>query len=245
MQVPTGMTATISAHYLRLQQELHRNPGYGTASFSYAPLVKEVMGVGHFRSLSDYGAGKKNLWTALNQLGLTDVDYFPYDPVFPEYGRPKSADLVCCIDVLEHIEPELLDNVLNDLESITSNVGLFTIHTGPAVKTLPDGRNAHLIQEPSAWWLPKLSRRFEIRHLQTAEQGFWVIVEPLGGQGSTALSAAQMTRLASMGPESYGHRRTFFPKRLAAKLGMMPVVRRIAKSVLTSAQYELLRGKLK
>jgi hypothetical protein len=52
---------------------------------------------------------------------------------------------------------------------------------GPAGKTLPDGRNAHLIQKPSSWWLPKLSAHFDVLHLETHDmmgRGFWVIVEP-------------------------------------------------------------------
>ncbi len=87
------------------------------------------------------------------------------------------ADLVCCIDVLEHIEPLYLDAVLADLRRITVNVGMFTIHTGPAMKTLTDGRNAHLIQKPSSWWLPKLCERFEITHLRDIGVGFWVLAE--------------------------------------------------------------------
>ena len=57
-------------------------------------------------------------------------------------------------------------------------VGFFTIHTGPAGKVLADGRNAHLIQQPSSWWLPKLCERFEIDHLQRTKGGFAVIVSP-------------------------------------------------------------------
>jgi hypothetical protein len=45
-------------------------------------------------------------------------------------------------------------------------VAFITIHTGPAMKHLPDGRNAHLTQEPIEWWLPKLTDRFDIQTLQ-------------------------------------------------------------------------------
>jgi hypothetical protein len=114
----------------------------------------------------------------MTELGRAEFDYFPYDPAFPDYGSPKPADLVCCIDVLEHIEMPFLDAVLDDLGKIMSRVGLLTIHTGPAIKTLSDGRNAHLIQEPSSWWLPRLCERFEIAHLQRVPNGFWVLVEP-------------------------------------------------------------------
>ena len=70
-----------------------------------------------------------------------------------------------------------LDAVLEDLGRITKRVGFFTINTGPAFKTLPDGRNAHLIQKPTSWWLPRLCEHFEIAHLQGEPQGFWVVTE--------------------------------------------------------------------
>jgi hypothetical protein len=169
---------TISPDYLVQQKALHENPNYGVASLSFAPIVKQVIEHFKVRSISDYGAGKKNLLIGLRDLGTTAFDYFPYDPAFPEYGDPKPADLVCCIDVLEHIEEAFLDRVLDELRAITVSRGFYSIHCGAAVKHLPDGRNAHLIQQPSSWWLPRLCQRFEISHLESAPGGFWILVMP-------------------------------------------------------------------
>jgi len=168
----------ITEAYLRQQRELHKNPNYGVASLTYAPLVLQIVRDSQARSISDYGAGKCNLQKKLQELGAGSFEYFPYDPAFPEYGAPRPADLVCCIDVLEHIEPECLENVIGELAGIVRKLGFFTIHTGPAMKVLDDGRNAHLIQRPASWWLPMLCKHFEIVHLQRAPGGFWVLVAP-------------------------------------------------------------------
>ena len=175
------MAQTISENYLEQQRTLHRNPNYGVASLSFAPIVADLMRQTGCQSVSDYGAGKKRLLEGLRQSGVEPQHYLPYDPVFPEYGSPQPADLVCCIDVLEHIEPELLDNVIADLSKITAKLGFFSIHMGPAAKTLNDGRNAHLIQKPSSWWLKKLTNHFEIHHLQSHQMmgpGIWMVVGP-------------------------------------------------------------------
>lgn len=147
------------------------------ASLSFAPFVRQLIANAKIASLSDYGAGKQNLSKALEAEGVR-VDYHPYDPAFPQYGPARSADLVCCIDVLEHIEPEFLDNVLDELRNLAARLGFFSIHTGPAIRLLADGRNAHLIQKPWSWWLPKLCQRFEVEHLQKVQGGFFVIVSP-------------------------------------------------------------------
>jgi hypothetical protein len=52
---------------------------------------------------------------------------------------------------------------------------------GPAEKVLADGRNAHLIQKPSSWWLPRITRYFEVVELQSHElagSGIWLLVKP-------------------------------------------------------------------
>ena len=172
--------STISSEYLAQQKILHQNPDYGVASLSFAPIVADFIRQTGVQSVSDYGAGKKNLLLGLQRDGIKNIEYYPFDPAFEEYGEPKAADLVCCIDVLEHIEPDKLENVLLELSKITVNFGFFSIHMGPAAKILSDGRNAHLIQKPSSWWLPKLTMYFEILHLQSHRMmgdGIWLIVK--------------------------------------------------------------------
>lgn len=175
-----NMRKTISENYLEMQKTLHENDNYGVASLAFAPIVADLCRQINIRSISDYGAGKKRLEEGLIKSGIKLENYYPYDPAFPEYGEPKTADLVCCIDVLEHVEPDMLNAVLEELASITSSYGFFSIHMGPAGKILADGRNAHLIQEESSWWLPKLCSHFNILQLMThglMGRGFWVVVE--------------------------------------------------------------------
>jgi hypothetical protein len=168
----------ISEEYRRMQQELHRNPDYGVASVGYAPLVAEILQQVGARELLDYGAGKGRLGQTLRQHIKAPLTIHHYDPAVPEWSAPPApCRFVACIDVLEHIEPQLLDNVLDDLRRVTAGVGVFTVHTGAAVKVLPDGRNAHLTQQPPDWWLPRLMQRFELVQFGRMPQGFFVGVE--------------------------------------------------------------------
>lgn len=66
----------------------------------------------------------------MEKNGISPYEYYPFDPVFEEYGEPRPADLVCCIDVLENIDPEKLESVLLELSKITLNFGFFSIHMG-------------------------------------------------------------------------------------------------------------------
>jgi hypothetical protein len=170
----------ISESYLQQQQLLHHNPVYGIASLHFAPLVAAVVRAAKPTSLCDYGAGKMLLLPALQAEGVSVPEYLPYDPAFPQYGEAVPADLVCCIDVLEHIEPEYLDAVLRHLASLTKKCAFLTVHTGPAKKTLSDGRNAHLIVEPISWWTSSLARYFEIVTWEQGEQpeAYWILATP-------------------------------------------------------------------
>ena len=170
--------ALITEDYRRMQQELHRNPDYGVASVEYAPLVAKVMEASGSTEILDYGAGKGRLGQTLEDMYENPLTIHHYDPAIPEWSDPpEPCRLVACIDVLEHIEPDLLDNVLDDLKRVTAGVGVFTVHTGAAVKVLSDGRNAHLTQRPPSWWLPKFMERFEMNTFCRTNTGFYVIVE--------------------------------------------------------------------
>lgn len=168
----------ISEAYRRMQQELHQNPNYGVASVHYAPLVAQLLETTRDSELLDYGAGKGRLGQTLRQIVKRPLTIHHYDPAIPEWSVPPApCRFVACIDVLEHIEPALIDNVLDDLRRVVTGVFICTVHTQPAVKVLSDGRNAHLIQQPASWWLPKFLDRFELGSFTRMEMGFWTILE--------------------------------------------------------------------
>lgn len=170
--------ALISEVYRTMQQTLHEDPSYGIASVVYAPLVGQAVDAFGANELLDYGAGKGRLGHALREHVKRPLTIHHYDPAIPAWSAPpQPCAFVACVDVLEHIEPALLDNVLDDLKRVVTAVGMFTVHTGAAKKVLPDGRNAHLIQQPPAWWLPKIFTRFELVTFDRTPAGFWVVVD--------------------------------------------------------------------
>lgn len=163
----------ISADYARLNADLHRtNPNYGASSARHAGIIRSTAERYGCKSVLDYGCGKGALKPA---LGFS-LDVREYDPAIEgKDQRPDPADLVVCTDVLEHIEPECIDAVLNDLKRVTAKAGFFIVSTVPSKKTLADGRNAHLLVRPYDWWLPELMKRFRLDYYQNAGNGFVVI----------------------------------------------------------------------
>lgn len=166
----------LSPEYKKQLSQLHaEKEDFGTSSAMYAPIVKNIIKDFSPKQMLDYGCGKMALKEA---LGVVE-GYIPYDPAIEGLdATPLPADLVVCTDVLEHVEPEYLDSVLNDLKRVTRRVGFFVVHTGQALNHLPDGRNAHLIQEPPAWWLPKILSRWNLHSFQRMTNGFFVVVTP-------------------------------------------------------------------
>lgn len=179
----------ISDQYRQQNQLLHESRAdYGAlAGQKWGQLVVQLAQNLQSWSILDYGCGKGSLGQFLRNyardynipLGLQE-----YDPGFP--GReepPEPADLVCCLDVLEHVEPDCLEAVLDDLARLTRRTLFAVVATRPAMKSLPDGRNSHLIQEPALFWLPKLNHRFVIAAFNNLgeDNEFLVYCEPRQG----------------------------------------------------------------
>lgn len=168
----------ISEDYRAQQKKLHENPDYGVASTHFAPVISKVCEQYEVKELLDYGCGKARLMKSLTVKHPMQIQL--YDPAIPEWSDiPEPSEMVACVDVLEHIEPSKLNHVLEDLQRVTTRIGFFSVSTVPAVKTLPDGRNAHLIIEDSNWWLPKFISRWDIHVMQKLPDGFFVLVMPL------------------------------------------------------------------
>jgi 2-polyprenyl-3-methyl-5-hydroxy-6-metoxy-1,4-benzoquinol methylase len=170
----------ITEPYRELNAALHvSNPAYGTSGGKWAGKVHRLARQYEARSVLDYGCGRGTLRDTLLKI----ADGWPaiylcaeYDPAIEgKDARPNRADLVVCGDVLEHIEPECLYAVLDDIRDLARKGVLLIVATVPASKTLADGRNTHLIVEPAEWWFPKLALRWRIKEFQD-RNGYFVCV---------------------------------------------------------------------
>lgn len=168
----------ISDEYRELNSKLHETrEDYGRLGSRWAPLVMALCANEGTMDVLDYGCGKGTLNLSL-PFGV-----HCYDPAVPKFSAtPKPADIVVCTDVAEHIEPDCLDDVLDDLQRVTGKVLVLNVATRPAVKTLADGRNAHLIVEQWEWWRPHIEKRWRLRDIEVQKGEFTAILEPKGAR---------------------------------------------------------------
>ena len=175
----------ISPEYRAIQEKAH-NDGrhYGIQGHLFAGHVQKLAEGIAAKSILDYGCGKRTLEKAMLQKwkGAPVCEWTNYDPCIPEFANTrKPAELVVCTDVMEHIEPDLVDNVLRDIASLTLKAAFFSIANRPATRILSDGRNAHLIQKPYTWWIQKLANRFRVKAFEILDSDddreFWLICD--------------------------------------------------------------------
>lgn len=164
---------TISENYRDLNAQLHiKYPSFGTSGKKWAIAILYLYKKLKLKSILDYGCGKQTLSAALPELNIIG-----YDPAIKELSRhPSPAELIVCGDVLEHIEPNHLDQVIDDLYKLTQKLVFIVLSTREAKKTLPDGRNAHLIVRPADWWVNALNPKFEILFIYTNQETSELVV---------------------------------------------------------------------
>lgn len=163
----------ITNEYRKLNETLHnRNEYFGTKGHIYADDVLYLAGQYKTTDILDYGCGKNTL---ANSLPFTINKYDPAIRAFSD--DPEPADIVVCTDVMEHIEPDCLDNVLEHIRKKTKKVAYLSISTRLARKTLADGRNAHLIVKKPDWWFARINQYFDINKMTVAGENVIFIVE--------------------------------------------------------------------
>lgn len=127
------------------------------------------------KSILDYGAGSSHFINDINKL-YPDHSFTinEYEPGRKELAKdPPVSDMIVCLDVLEHIEPEKLDNVLEHIYNKTNKIMYFSACTVPAHGTFPNGQNLHLIIENKEWWEEKLSKYFTFKDLFDTKAHLW------------------------------------------------------------------------
>jgi hypothetical protein len=156
----------ISENYRKLNRKMHESPrGFGADGRKWIDYVQVLIRKFQVKSLLDYGCGQATLWKALKEsYGEWGElpQYVGYDPcVKGRENIPQGKfDLVVCTDVLEHIEPEYLKNVVWHIRELAGKAIFLNINIHPANKTLPDGRNTHLILKDRVWWFKYMKSMF-------------------------------------------------------------------------------------
>lgn len=152
----------ISPAYVAEQRRLHAEQApYGHRGKKWAVDINATRWVHGCQSVLDYGCGTGSLAEALRlEQALARFTVSEYDPAIPgKDALPAPADLVVCTDVLEHVEPELIDNVLDHVCSLARKAIFAVIALVETAKTLSDGRQAHILLKPIPYWEDHFSRR--------------------------------------------------------------------------------------
>lgn len=148
---------TKQEQYIEMYRHLHRRennfPGASTAKHvgDIASLIKET----NSKTLLDYGCGKGTQYTKDKVHGQWG-GILPtlYDPAVPQHSKKPNGlwDGVLCVDVMEHIPEEAVQDVLFDVIARARRFVFFNVSRRPAGLRLPNGKNAHVTIKEHDWW---------------------------------------------------------------------------------------------
>jgi hypothetical protein len=150
----------ISQYMLNQNELFHKKrTDYGYFGSKWAKGLRNVITKNNILNVLDYGAGKRSLEKELSNI----VNIKSYDPaIYDISDEPEPAELVTCTHVLEHIEPVLLENILQHIYMLSTKMVFISVDSGPSNKILPDGRDSNLIQQEIAWWKDRIGKYFDI-----------------------------------------------------------------------------------
>jgi len=144
----------ISKDYKQTLINHHKNnPNWGTTAGRWVKTVEKLTRDNFCFWGLDYGCGKG----VLKDRYRGQTRWKEYDPGIEGKDKIEAVhggyDIVTCIDVLEHIEPDNIGQTLEEVIGLANKIVFLVISTRPAIEKLEDGRNAHLIIEEPGWWV--------------------------------------------------------------------------------------------
>jgi len=146
----------ISENLKKTYENIHATTAFGKRA-KIPTYLKKFIKENSPTSILDFGCGKGNLVQILKE-SYPNINIYGYDPANPQFASEiPCVDMVVSTDVLEHVEPEHIETIIEML-SLKGKFHYHLISCAPAKLILPDGRNAHLIQEGDAWWRQKFEK---------------------------------------------------------------------------------------
>lgn len=170
-----SMNKFASNKYIGLLEHEHNTTKWGLAAEANIQYIRYLIETVKATDILDYGCGQG----VLKRLLGDRYNVIEYDIGIPELRDNNiPAEFVVCVDVLEHVEPEYINVVLEDLHRVTLQSLFLTVSTIPAKRILKDGTNAHLIIEDVSWWLQKIEKWFIIGEMHPGSDGFSAFCYP-------------------------------------------------------------------
>ena len=157
------MEYLISEEYKKQITEYHNSRPWGGAVRGNSMMLNKYMMISGAKTILDYGAGRSDLLKEMNaQYPNRQYIINEYEPGRPELaGDPPASDAVVSFDVMEHIEPNKVDNVI---KHIYEKCNMWTYHKiclRAATGAFPGTeQNLHLTIKDGPWWLEKFSKYF-------------------------------------------------------------------------------------
>ena len=146
-------------------------------------ITKFMNGKVRIKSVLDFGSGKGSMKLWLDEHLMKKVraavEIYEYDPGLPgkDILPSRQFDLIISSDVLEHVEPEMIEETIAWMQSHSDRFLYHHIACDPAGITLPDGRNVHLITEGLDWWMDKFTdpnwQFMEVRDCWQQKRGYF------------------------------------------------------------------------
>jgi hypothetical protein len=155
--------------YAEMQRRMHDEKNYGLwgdldVEFVGRAIVPVYQNIRRPLTVLDYGAGSGALGDELERLfkAASVTRYDPFAPKWRDGPEPGVHDLSNCSDVMEHVEPQCIDNTIKYIADRTRFIATFCIGIEEADKTLPNGENAHITLRSPQWWARKLQKHFVV-----------------------------------------------------------------------------------
>ena len=167
------MEKYISNEYLAKIVDFRENKykEWGGAIKGKVPKIYQRMLDEDCKSVLDYGSGNSDFKKAIEKF-YPDYNFkiVEYEPSIPALNvDPTECDMTICVDVLEHVEPDKIDNVLSHIQEKTNKICFLSICVVEAHGKFNDGTNLHVLVKPAEWWIEKLEEKFEIESVITTK----------------------------------------------------------------------------
>lgn len=169
---PSPRYKELLAMYQQMHREGDASRGIAAADMfpgqslpPHAGTIKQLIMKFGVKTLLDYGSGKGRQYEPrpVNVTGVGNFGSIPefwgvsvrcYDPAYPPHMElPQDRfDAVVSTDVLEHCPEQDMPWIVNELFSYAKAIVFANVACYPAMKTLPNGENAHATIQPVPWW---------------------------------------------------------------------------------------------